>query len=339
MAHGSGCWLLYLAILLLVAFVQCSQANQRSENGLKTEVFSSPEFVLEPGLVSNKYYYNIDFSRGHIAIKSFNGEVVDENGKSIPLHETYLHHWVVVRYYQRKGVDIPKIQGDQGFLQSKHIVVKNSGVCDSGLSQYFGLGSETRRTATDVPDPYGIEVGNPDDIPDGYEERWMLNVHAIDTRGAEDKLGCTECRCDLYNVTVDKYGYVLPQTYGGGLRCCYDDARCRVKKGFQAEKRSLRLRYTVKYVDWDPSILPVQIYIFDVSDIWTKADESRGVRARHHCLVSAYVVTKHIHILFNQYYLTVLMFALMNFMSIRILRTVAGNEYLLLIFTLFFSII
>ncbi|XP_073296772.1 uncharacterized protein [Primulina huaijiensis] len=285
MAHGSGCWFLYLAILLLVAIVPCSQANQRSEDGLKTEVFSSPEFVLEPGLVSNKYYYNIDFSRGHIAIKNFNGEVVDENGKSIPLHETYLHHWVVLRYYQRKGVDIPNIHGDLGFLRSKHIIVKNSGVCDSGLSQYFGLGSETRRTTTDVPDPYGIEIGNPDDIPNGYEERWMLNVHAIDTRGAEDKLGCTECRCDLYNVTVDEYGYVLPRTYGGGLRCCYDDARCRVKEGFQAEKRSLRLRYTVKYVEWDPSILPVQIYIFDVTDIWTKSDESRGVRARHHCLI------------------------------------------------------
>ncbi|XP_073141493.1 uncharacterized protein [Henckelia pumila] len=283
MAHGSGCWF-FLAILLLVAIVQCSQANQTSENGLKTEVFLSPVFELEPGLVSNKYYYNIDFPRGHIAIKSFNGEVVDEKGNSIPLHETYLHHWVVLRYYLRKGVDILKIHGDLGFLRSKHIIVKNSGMCDSGLTQYFGLGSETRRTPTDVPDPYGIEVGNPDDIPDEYEERWMLNVHAIDTRGAEDKLGCTECRCDLYNVTVDEYGYAVPQTYGGGLRCCYDGAKCRVK-GLQGEKRSLHLRYTVKYVEWDSSISPVQIYIFDVTDIWTKADESRGVRARHHCLI------------------------------------------------------
>ncbi|KAI3455200.1 hypothetical protein Pfo_011863 [Paulownia fortunei] len=285
MVRGSECLLRYLAILLLLFVVQSSQAHLGSENGMKTDVFLSPKFVLEPGSVSNKYYYNIDFPRGHIAIKSFNAEVIDEKGNPIPLHETYLHHWVVVRYYQRKGVDILKHHGDLGFLRSDHIIIKNNGVCDHGLLQYFGLGSETRRTATDVPDPYGIEVGNPADVPAGYEERWMLNVHAIDTRGAEDKLGCTECRCDLYNVTVDEYGLVLPRNYNGGLRCCYDEARCRVKEGFQGVKRSLYLRYTVKYVDWDASIMPVKIYILDVTDMWTKADEPRGHRARHRCLV------------------------------------------------------
>ncbi|KAK4436717.1 hypothetical protein Salat_0005600 [Sesamum alatum] len=285
MASGSECLLLYLSIVFLLFVVQSSQAQLRSENGVKTDVFLSPKFVLEPGSVSNKYYYNIDFPRGHIAIKSFNGEVIDEKGNPIPLHETYLHHWIVVRYYQRKGIDIPKQHGDLGFLRSDHIIIKNSGVCDSGLTQYFGLGSETRRTATDVPDPYGIEVGNPADIPDGYEERWLLNVHAIDTRGAEDKLGCTECRCDLYNVTVDTHGRPLPPNYNGGLRCCYDGARCRVKEGFDGVKRSLVLRYTVEYVDWDASIVPVKIYILDVTDIWTKADESKGLKARHICRV------------------------------------------------------
>lgn len=281
MVRGSECLLHYLAILLLLFVVQSSQAHLRSENGMKTDVFLSPKFVLEPGSVSNKYYYGIDFPRGHIAIKSFNAEVIDEKGNPVPLHETYLHHWLVVRYYQRKGENILKHHGDQGLLQSDHLVIKNSGLCDHGLVQYFGLGSETRRTATDVPDPYGIEVGNPADVPAGYEEQWMLNVHAIDTRGAEDKLGCTECRCDLYNVT----GLDLSPNYNGGLRCCYDEARCRVKEGFQGVKRSLYLRYTVTYVDWDASIIPVEIYILDVTDIWTKADESRRLRARHHCLV------------------------------------------------------
>ncbi|KAG8388171.1 hypothetical protein BUALT_Bualt02G0098100 [Buddleja alternifolia] len=282
MAYGSD----YLAVLLLLLSVQSSLAHLRSENGVKTDVFLSPKFVLEPGSVSNKYYYNVDFPRGHIAIKSFNAEVVDEKGNPIPLHETYLHHWILVRYHHRKGVDSPKQHSsDLGFHVSDHIIIKNNGVCDSGLSQYFGLGSETRRTPTYVPDPYGIEVGNPEDIPVGYEEGWILNVHAIDTRGAEDKLGCTECRCDLYNVTVDEYGHVLPKNYNGGLRCCYDESRCRVKDGFRGLKRGLYLRYKVEYVDWDASIVPVKIYILDVTDIWTRADESRGLRARHHCLI------------------------------------------------------
>ncbi|KAL0354918.1 UNVERIFIED_CONTAM: hypothetical protein Sradi_3938700 [Sesamum radiatum] len=285
MACGSEFPLLFLSIVFLLFVVQSSQAQLRSENGVKTDVFVSPKIVLEPGSVSNKVYYNIDFPRGHIAIKSFNGELIDEKGNPVPLHETYLHHWVVLRYYQQKGIDIPKHHDDPGFLRSDHIIVKNSGVCESGLSQYFGLGSETRRTATYVPDPYGIEVGNPADIPDGYDERWMLNVHAIDTRGAEDKLGCTECRCDLYNRTADGHGRPLPPNYNGGLKCCYDGARCRVKEGFDGVKRSLVLRYTVTYVDWDASIVPVKIYILDVTDIWTKADKSRGLKDRHICLV------------------------------------------------------
>ncbi|KAK4395445.1 hypothetical protein Sango_1698800 [Sesamum angolense] len=255
MACGAECLLRYMSIVFLLFMVQSSQAQLRSENGVKTDVFLSPMFVLEPGLVSNKVYYNIDFPRGHIAIKSFN------------------------------GIDIPKHHDDLRFLRSDHIIIMNSGVCDSALPQYFGLGSETRRTSTYVPDPYGIEVGNLADIPDGYEEQWVLNVHAIDTRGAEDKLGCTECRCDLYNVTADEYGRALPLNYTGGFRCCYDSTRCRVKEGFEGVKRSLFLRYTVKYVNWDASIVPVKIYILDVTDVWTKADESRGLKARHNCLV------------------------------------------------------
>ncbi|KAK4395443.1 hypothetical protein Sango_1698600 [Sesamum angolense] len=239
MARGSECLLLYLSIMFLLFTFQISQAQQRSENGVKTDVFLSPKFVSEPGLVSDKFYYNVNFPRGHIALKSFNGEVIDEKGNPVPLHETYLHHWAVLRYYQRKGIDTPRHHDD-------HIAVKNSGLCDS-LSQYFGLGSETRRTATYVPDPYGIEVGNPADIPDGYEERWLLNVHATDTRGAEDKLSCIECRCDLYNVTADAHGRALPVNYSGGWKCCYDDRKCMVKEGFEGVKRSLFLRYTDEY--------------------------------------------------------------------------------------------
>lgn len=284
MRRGSEGLLHHLAIVIVLVAVQSSQASE--QHGMKTDVFLSPKFVLEPGSVSNKYYYNVDFPKGHIAIKNFNAEVVDEKGNPVPLHETYLHHWVVLRYYQRKGADHTATHhGDLGFLQSDRIILKNSGVCDSGLSQYFGLGSETRRTDTDVPDPYGIVVGNPADVEPGYEERWLLNVHAIDTRGAKDKLGCTECRCDLYNISANKNARGLPPNYKGGLRCCHDEARCRVNDGFHGVKRDLYLRYTVRYVDWEESILPVKIYILDVTDIWTRADESRGLRARHRCLV------------------------------------------------------
>ncbi|GFZ17299.1 hypothetical protein Acr_26g0005690 [Actinidia rufa] len=285
MVHCSQVWLIYLVTLLVALNFPNSQAVVKNENGVKSAVFLSPKFEHEPGSVVNEFYYNIDFPRGHIAVKNFYAEVVDEAGNPIPLHETYLHHWVVIRYYLRKGVEVPKHNANLGFQQSGFILASNDGPCQNVLGQYFGLGSETRRTDTHVPDPYGIEVGNPAEIPPGYEERWLMNVHAIDTRGTEDRLGCTECRCDLYNVTVDEYGVAVPPDYAGGLRCCYDQTRCRVREGFQSARRGLYMRYTVTWVDWDASVLPVRIYLFDVTDTWRKLDDSTGRDTPHHCQI------------------------------------------------------
>ncbi|GKD23707.1 protein pectic arabinogalactan synthesis-related [Tanacetum coccineum] len=49
-------------------------------------------------------------------------------------------------------------------------------------------------------------VGNPLEVPTGYEERWLFNIHPIDTRGVVDAMGCTECSLSdcyggLYQVT------------------------------------------------------------------------------------------------------------------------------------------
>ncbi|KAJ9163975.1 hypothetical protein P3X46_023594 [Hevea brasiliensis] len=278
--------LLSISILILAFHTSYSQASLENGNEIKSATFLSPKFVLGPGSVENRFYYNIDFPRGHIAIKSFNAEVIDEAGNPVPLHETYLHHWVVVRYYQR--LDVANIENNDRLQvrQSDHLFAGNSGICQGSLlRQYFGLGSETRRTATHVPDPYGIEIGNPAEIPAGYEERWLLNVHAIDTRGAEDKLGCTECRCDLYNVTVDEYDRPLRPDYKGGLFCCYDHTQCKVRTGFEGTSRSLYLRYTVKWIAWDSSIIPVKIFIFDVTDTGKRLNVSTGINTESGCQV------------------------------------------------------
>nr|CAN69533.1 hypothetical protein VITISV_013567 [Vitis vinifera] len=197
-------WLWSLAILLLAAL--SAESSQTLTGKEKSVVFLSPEFVLGPGSVVNRYYQNVNLPRGHIALKNFNAEVVDEARLPVPLQETYLHHWVIERYYQRKGVEAPEHSSIKEARNPEFITVRNSGICQ----------------ITHVPDPYGIEIGDPDEIPDGYEEKWLLNIHAIDTRGMEDRLGCTECRCDLYNVTKDEYGDPLSSDYKGGLRCCYD---------------------------------------------------------------------------------------------------------------------
>ncbi|XP_062104926.1 uncharacterized protein LOC133816465 [Humulus lupulus] len=63
------------------------------------------------------------------------------------------------------------------------------------------------------------------------------------------------------------------------MLCCYDQTKCKVRKGFQGVKRSLYLRYTVDWIDWTDSILPVKIYTFDVTDTWN------GLNFEHHCQV------------------------------------------------------
>ncbi|EHA8590125.1 hypothetical protein COCNU_scaffold015211G000010 [Cocos nucifera] len=262
----SQLWLLSLVTLLLAVALYASQALKIDGHSSKTAIFHSPPFILQPGSVANKFYFDIPFPKGHIALKSFHAEVVDENGISVPLHETYLHHWVVERFYSAKEHKIPGDFGASDLNLKKFILARNAGICRGTLGQYFGLGSETRRTSTWVPDPYGIEVGNPKDIPEGYEEIWLLNVHAIDTRGVEDRLGCTECRCNLYNVTKDEDGRPLRKDYTGGLKCCYDETQCRVREGFGGAIRKLYLKYTVTWVDWHDNIIPVKIYILDVTD-------------------------------------------------------------------------
>ncbi|XP_071711049.1 uncharacterized protein [Rutidosis leptorrhynchoides] len=278
MSRGTRAMVFVLAMVLLTVRGQHSEARVTIENGVKSMVYLSPKIMQHPGSVSNKFYYDIEFPKGHIAIKSFNAEVVDETGSPVSLQETYLHHWVAVRYYQRKGVKNIKYNGNLGFHQSEYIIAGNDGVCNHGLSQFFGLGSETRKTSTYVPDPYGIEVGNPLEVPVGYEEKWLFNIHAIDTRGAVDVMGCTECRCKLYNVTYDEYGRPLNPNYKGGLFCCYDGTQCKVTNELESVTRNLYLKYTVKWVDWSESIVPVKVFIFDVTDTWQKT----GI---HDCLI------------------------------------------------------
>lgn len=289
-----------LVLLLFVLSISPSQCFLGTKK-IKSAVFFSPKLVMNPGSVSNPYLFDIDFPRGHIGLKGFDAEVVDEAGKPVPLHETYLHHWIVEPYYVRKGSKLPQREmfRNHGFsrqdpesnLDSTHdiILVKNGGLCRSVvLRHYFGLGSETRKTSTYLPDPYAIEIDNPEERPDGYEFKWLLNIHAIDTRGVEDKKGCIECLCDLYNVTSDEYGRAIRPGYKGGLYCCYDKTQCRVKSGFDnGEKtRTLYLKYTVRWVDWDNTVMPAKVYILDVTDSWKRSEGSIEDSQEHICHVS-----------------------------------------------------
>ncbi|CAI0410791.1 unnamed protein product [Linum tenue] len=175
---------LLLALLLSLATAQAWEALP-----LQKRAFYSPSFSMAPGSVAFDYFYDVEFPRGHLALKSFRADVVDADDNVIPYHEVYLHHSYIVRYYQARNYSIPPVldietlpYGD-GFIYRR-----NHGICQGDLlGQYFGLGTEMQSTPTAVPDPYGIEIGNPAPIPHGFDEKWLLVVHAIDTRGAVDR--------------------------------------------------------------------------------------------------------------------------------------------------------
>ncbi|KAK7247409.1 hypothetical protein RIF29_42292 [Crotalaria pallida] len=130
------------------------------------------------------------------SIRSFDVELVDEKLNPVPLHEVYIHHWTKTRYFQNNGM----------FPNNKtRIVKRNSGPCENlTMPYYWGLGGESRGVISDIPEPYGIEVGNPSELPKGYDEKWLLNVMTIDTRGAIDKFGCTEYRYKKLGKGKDK---------------------------------------------------------------------------------------------------------------------------------------
>jgi len=273
------------SILLLLPNTSYS-LYQNPINLIKTGTFVSESFEMEPGLIISKTFMDIEFPKGHIGVKSFDAELVDQEGNSIPSYETYLHHWFTIKYHQNVTMSHnPKLIRPEDF-----IYLRNEGTCnDYILPHYWGFGVESRGTTSKIPDPFAIEVGNPANIQNGYEEKWLLNIMVIDIRGAEDKKGCTECRCDLinlpkdfYNVTKDIHNQKLtPTNYKGVLFCCQDNVQCKLREDFQGPRRKVSLRYNISWVDWNEYQVPVKVYILDSTD----KVRSNGSQIIHDCQV------------------------------------------------------
>ncbi|XP_057451724.1 uncharacterized protein LOC130743489 [Lotus japonicus] len=272
-----------LPILVLLSSTTYS-AHPGSENPIKSATFLSEKFEIGPGRIVEKAFIDIDFPRGHIGVKSFDAELVDEEGNSVPLHEAYLHHYFILKYLAKKNVSRdPK----EHFVGS--IPVRNAGTCNGNILSYFwAKGAESRGTPSNLLDPFALELGNPASIPSGYEEKWLTNIMTIDTRGAINKESCTQCTCeayhlpkDFYNTTRDFKGKLLTPTYKGGLFCCQNGFQCKLEKGFQAPTRKFALRYNITWVDWNEFQVPVKFYVLDVTDRVTR----NGSQTIHDCQI------------------------------------------------------
>ncbi|CAI0376392.1 unnamed protein product [Linum tenue] len=268
-------------LLLSLATILLATASEASPPELKSGSFYSPPFEMTPGKVVFDYFYGVDFPTGHLAVKTFRADLVDDDDNVIPFHEVYLHHSSMSRYYQAQNYSIPSVLETETLPYSEtggFVYRRNDGICQSDiLGQYLGLGTEMQSTPYVVPDPYGMEVGDPAQIPAGRD---LYNV-SVDGLGRE----------------LDQFGEPLPDDYYGGLSCCYAHTRCKVKEGFHAPSRMIRLRYSMTWTEWEPSIVPVRVYIFDITDeMKLKVSRDTGaVTAEHDCGLEYMVESCHVN--------------------------------------------
>ncbi|CAL5208221.1 unnamed protein product [Lathyrus oleraceus] len=273
-----------LLILMILPSTTYSQ-QQMSRKIIHSAKYVSEKFEVGPGEVANKALFDIEFPKGHIGVKSFDVDLIDEQGNSVPLYETYFHHWFAVKYIVAKGKNMSDDPNDP---TGGPIYKRNDGTCNGGiLPLYWGLGSESRGTVSNLPHPFAVELGNPANITEGWEERWLFSLMVIDTRGTKDRKSCTECRCDqfnlpenFYNVTPDIHGKPLSPEYKGGVFCCQNGFQCKLEEGFQAPRRKLALRYKITWVDWDQDHIPVRFYVLDSTD----RVRTNGSETTHDCL-------------------------------------------------------
>ncbi|WVY99064.1 hypothetical protein V8G54_031215 [Vigna mungo] len=149
--------MILLSIMMLLSDATHSVVLESSENYIKSTTFFLKKFKVGPGKIAVKTLLDIDFPRGHIGVKSFDVEVVDEVGNSVPLYETYLHHWFAVKYIENITMsDYIKQSHD---LRNGIKFERNDGACQGFLlPHYWGLGGESRGTHSNLPDPFAVEL-------------------------------------------------------------------------------------------------------------------------------------------------------------------------------------
>jgi len=96
--------LIIFSFLIFVMLSSITYSQPQSPKVIQSTTYLSKEFEVGPGEVANKQIFNIEFPKGHVGIKSFDVDLVDEHGNSVPLHETYIHHWYILKYIIKKNM-------------------------------------------------------------------------------------------------------------------------------------------------------------------------------------------------------------------------------------------
>lgn len=121
-------------------------------------IFSQPFYLRNGDLVFTAFDDTIlPMPSGDYAVLKLEGGLMDCNNESVPLDVVYNHHWLM------KPVSGPTTHFNKP--------------CPDGqdFSYVFGVGAESRKTPTIIPDGYGYHV------QDGTV--WGANIHILHTEG------------------------------------------------------------------------------------------------------------------------------------------------------------
>ncbi|KAL9303467.1 hypothetical protein ACSQ67_020730 [Phaseolus vulgaris] len=206
--------MIFISIMILLFGTTHSVVLESDENHIKSATFLSEQFEVGPGKVAVKTLFDIDFPKGHIGVKSFDVEVVDEDGNSVPLYETYLHHWFAVKYIE--NITMSQYIKKSHDLRNGIEYERNDGACQGFLlPHYWGLGGESRGTSSNLPDPFAVELADrvrsngSTPIHDCQVEYTIPRIHDSDSPHVKKA-----------NIPMTKGGYLIYGTRSYAHRCC-----------------------------------------------------------------------------------------------------------------------
>jgi hypothetical protein len=120
---------------LLIKLLRTTYSQQnKHQNPIKSTAYLSKKFELRPKKVLAKALFDIEFLIGHIEVKSFDIDLVDEQGNYVPLYETYIHHWFALRYYVSKDKNMSHEPNDP---YEGCIFKRNYGTCNRGILPHY----------------------------------------------------------------------------------------------------------------------------------------------------------------------------------------------------------